>query len=369
MKKIILILCLIFIPFIRGMSQQIIKQGELQYSKPFDIIPIVGHVYNENQQPLSGVKVEIRLAYNLEQKRPEIAITEDNEFNTWEFIDWKYLLETVGTTEIFKSVVTNDKGLFRIPGIPIPGAYFLLVRNVENYFPARVTVIIPKTGARNLEVNITLINEKAALESIYSKEALKEIARARKAIKENNIDKAIKFFQNAVEIEPEFAEAHYNLGGLLRQKGKIDESADHFLKAVEFKENYTIALYFLGETLHLQHEYSQSNPHLMKFLKTSSEEESKFVPYVYYLVGANHFHQRQAEEAITFLSKAIEFDPKIHPNAYVFLANSYMLKGDGINAVENFKKFIELYPDASNIKQVKDILARLKKVLSKEKKE
>jgi len=391
MREILMIFCSVLIPFLNGFSQQVISQENIRYTKPLEIISIVGHVSDENHRPLVGIKVEIRLAYSLEHKSPEIAATEGETFNDWEYVDWNYLIETLGTTEVFTSVKTDKKGFYRIPGIPFPGAYFLLVRNVENYYPARIPLLIPTTGAKEFGIDITLkavkpsssgqpqalkssLTNKSSGQDVkssspqqLSRPALDEIVEARKAMQSNNIDKAIKHFQKAIEIEPELGEAHYNLGGLLRQKGKIDEAVGHFEKAIKIKEDYLLAHFYLGEALQAQKKYAESNLHLNKFLGTSSGEETKLLPQAYFLVGANHFNLKQAEEAIPFLLKAIELNPNVHPNAYIFLGNSYVLVGDMINAIKYFKKFLELYPDASNIRQVKDILEKLESLVDKKK--
>lgn len=391
MKEKLIVIGSVLISFLNGFSQQVIKQENVRYTKPLEVISIVGHVYDQNHRPLPGIKVEIRLAYSLEQKGPEIAASEGDAFNDWEYVDWNYLIETLGTTEVFASVETDKKGIYRIPGIPFPGAYFLLVRRVENYYPARVPLLIPKTGAKEFGVDIALKAVKPSSDSQnqamkssltdkpsgqattssspqrLSKPALNEIVAAKKAMQSNKIDKAIEHFQKAIEIDPEFGEAHYNLGGLLRQKGRMDEAVGHFEQALKIKQDYPLALFYLGDTLHAQKKHSESNVHLIKFLKASSGEETKLHPQAYFLVGANHCGLKQAEEAIPFLLTAIELNPSVHPNAYIFLGNSYMLLGDRANAVKYFKKFLELYPDASNIRQVKDILEKLESMAEKKK--
>ena len=40
-------------------------------------------------------------------------------------------------------------------------------------------------------------------------------------------------YQKALEINPNYAEAHYNLGNALIQKGQVDEAIAEFQKALE----------------------------------------------------------------------------------------------------------------------------------------
>ncbi|MBE0460813.1 MAG: tetratricopeptide repeat protein [Candidatus Aminicenantes bacterium] len=362
MKKKLFVWCLMLFPFVWGLNLNLKAQEQAppRYLD-FDKITIVGHVYNENQQALAGIKVEIRLAYNDQQKKPEIVGTADFSPEVW-----PYLIQTIGTN-YFAWAESDKEGFFRITGVPNPGAYFLEVRHAKDYFQTKVPVVIHKTGAKEFEADIILRARKPSIQPI-SKKALEEIAEAKKAVQNKNMDEAIKHFQKAIEIEPEFAEIHYNIGILLRQKGNDDEAVKHFVKAIQNQENYKLALFALGETLHVQKKYSRSNLYLIKYLEGSEEEESKEITQAHYLVGMNYFNLKQAKEAIPHLSAAIERDSKINPNAYILLANSYVIIRDGENAIKNYRKFVELYPNAPNIQQIKDILEKLESMYPKEEK-
>jgi len=49
------------------------------------------------------------------------------------------------------------------------------------------------------------------------------------------LDEALNHFQRAVELAPSLAEAHYNLAGILAQRGHFDEAIAHCQKAVEIQ--------------------------------------------------------------------------------------------------------------------------------------
>ena len=52
------------------------------------------------------------------------------------------------------------------------------------------------------------------------------------------MDEAIPHFQKALQIKPDNAEACYNLGNALLQKGSVDEAIVHYQKARQIKPNY-----------------------------------------------------------------------------------------------------------------------------------
>ena len=61
-----------------------------------------------------------------------------------------------------------------------------------------------------------------------------------------NIDTAIEHFRRAIEIEPELAEAHYNLGLGLAHRGQFDAAFAEFQKSLEFNPSLAEAEHNLG---------------------------------------------------------------------------------------------------------------------------
>ncbi|UCC38694.1 MAG: tetratricopeptide repeat protein [Candidatus Aminicenantes bacterium] len=356
------------IPLLSLMALFLISWASGQVQEPpryidFDRITIVGHVYNESKRPLPGIRVEIRLAYDAQEEEPEIPGVLEFEHYIWE-----HLVYTLGTN-IFAWAETDDNGYYRISGVPNPGVYFLLVRHADHFLQTWAPVIIHKTGAKEFEADIYLRVRKSDIPE-FSKDALEEISLAKKAVADNELYKAIRHFQKAVDMEPEYAEAHYNLGILLRQTGNLPAAVKHLVKAIKHKKHYQIALCALGETLHMQRKYSQSNLYLKKYLEYSeSEDEARQKKsQAHYLVGKNCFQLKQTTETILHLSMAIELEPGIHPNAYLLLANSFVIERDDKNAIKNYREFLKRWPDSPNKVEVENILKKLEEMNSQRKK-
>src|SRR5205823_521468 len=53
---------------------------------------------------------------------------------------------------------------------------------------------------------------------------------------QRNLDQARGCYRQALNLDPNYAEAHNNLGLALRQEGKLDEAAHCFQRAVELKD-------------------------------------------------------------------------------------------------------------------------------------
>jgi len=59
-------------------------------------------------------------------------------------------------------------------------------------------------------------------------------------------DRAIENFKKAIEFNPEFEEAYYNLGASYYYSGDIENAIINFNKAIELDPNYEKAYYSLG---------------------------------------------------------------------------------------------------------------------------
>ena len=61
------------------------------------------------------------------------------------------------------------------------------------------------------------------------------------------VDEAIAHYQTALELKPDYADAHNNLANALAGRGQVDEAVAHYRKALEIKPDYVEAHYNLGQ--------------------------------------------------------------------------------------------------------------------------
>jgi Flp pilus assembly protein TadD len=71
------------------------------------------------------------------------------------------------------------------------------------------------------------------------------------------VDEAITQYQKALQIKPDFAEAHYNLGNALVRKGSVDKAIVHYQQALQINPD---SLYVLNNLAWLL--ATASDPHL-----------------------------------------------------------------------------------------------------------
>ncbi|MYB96169.1 tetratricopeptide repeat protein [Candidatus Poribacteria bacterium] len=123
--------------------------------------------------------------------------------------------------------------------------------------------------------------------------------------KEGELDLAIKDFDKAIELNPEFAEAYNNRGNAYDNKGDFDKAIVNFNTAIKFKSDFVEA---------------------------------------YVNRGVAYGKRDEFNKAINDFTTAIDTDPG-HAGAYYNRGNAYLLKGDFDKAIEDYNMSIELSPD------------------------
>jgi tetratricopeptide (TPR) repeat protein len=61
--------------------------------------------------------------------------------------------------------------------------------------------------------------------------------------------RAIHFFQNALRLDPDYADANHNIGVAYLNLGQTEKAAQHFAKALAIKPEYAIEQQKLKEEL------------------------------------------------------------------------------------------------------------------------
>ncbi len=163
-------------------------------------------------------------------------------------------------------------------------------------------------------------------------------AQARKG----QLDEAIECLKKAIELDPNLAVAHSELGLVLRIKGQLDEASACFRKAIELDPNLAEAHANLGVVLKSKGKVDDA----VAEYKKARELNPKLVG-IHSSLGQALIRKGQWDEAIAELREAIALDPKdanAHSNLGAILCN---VKKDYDEASACFRKAIELDPKNS----------------------
>lgn len=84
--------------------------------------------------------------------------------------------------------------------------------------------------------------------------------------KEKNFLSAEKLYLEAIKYNPDFFQAHYNLGNISKNHGKFDEAINYFKKSIKIKPDFVNAYYNLGNILKMLGNLNEAKKNFKKAL-------------------------------------------------------------------------------------------------------
>ena len=157
-----------------------------------------------------------------------------------------------------------------------------------------------------------------------------------------DLDKAIDNYKEAININPNYAEAYNNLGSALRGKLELNDSINSFKRAIQLKPSYVDAYSNMGEAL-------QANGRFKEAIK-SCQQAIKIDPNfsgAYYNLGNSLVDVGQIKEALDCYNKAIKIKPN-YPEAFLNMGNALRDMGELDSSLKFFKHAIKIKPDYSD---------------------
>jgi len=154
-----------------------------------------------------------------------------------------------------------------------------------------------------------------------------------------HLDGPVKSYERSIEIDPDYAEAHNNLGNVFQELGRLDEAINSYEKAIFHKPNYVeahfshgVVLFDLGQLDNAVKEYQKAIE-----LKPDFSEAHNNLGNTYKELG-------QLDNAVNSYQKAIELKPDFS-EAHNNLGNTYKELGQLDNAVNSYQKALAINPN------------------------
>ncbi|HEV2864121.1 MAG TPA: tetratricopeptide repeat protein [Pyrinomonadaceae bacterium] len=170
----------------------------------------------------------------------------------------------------------------------------------------------------------------------FSGDARALFERGVEAYKNDRDEEAVESLKEAVRLEPDFAQAHFELGRAYRATGHNDEADKAFEDAAKAFEKTTKkdpknsdAQFYLGLSLSRLGKYDEAVKAFKEAVKHAPEEDDD----KYYELAFAHYKIAQYKESIEACKKALEINPDY------FQAADLMEKAKpGLERVEAFRK-------------------------------
>jgi protein O-mannosyl-transferase len=150
---------------------------------------------------------------------------------------------------------------------------------------------------------------------------------------------AIAHFERAVQLKPDYAEAHYNLGRTWLQTGQLTQAIDEYQKALRLKP-YSEYHHELGRALLRAGRFSEAIANFQQALQLmpdSAEAESN--------LGSALLEAGRPQDAIDHYERAIGLRPEFAA-AHADLGRALLQLDRSAEAITQFERALRLQPDS-----------------------
>ncbi len=151
-------------------------------------------------------------------------------------------------------------------------------------------------------------------------------------------DRAAIYFRKVIALKPDFAEAYFNLGNLYYDTGKFERAIANFEKVIALKPDFAEAHYQAGNARYGLGEYDRAAAHF----ETAIKLKPQFVA-AYYNLGDLYYRTGRFDAAVRAYRKAIALKPG-YARAYSNLGNAYHGMANYKQAVAAYEKAVALDP-------------------------
>lgn len=171
-------------------------------------------------------------------------------------------------------------------------------------------------------------------------------------------DDALREAKKAVELKPDYSEAHNYLGTLYLNMGQYDRAIDSFNRALgnPLYESPSFPLYNMGRAYYEKGNYMMA---LAKYDEAIVQEpNTPIMPFIEKDRGIASLKAGYANKAIIHLKKSVELVPNL-VEAHYWLGEAYLTVKNRRDAAGEFKAVIKLAPDSDYARMARQKLDRL----------
>lgn len=266
---------------------------------------------------------------------------------------------------IHRNVLSDDQGNYEFRGMS-GGRYRVSAVNPEA--PEQISEPAESDTTRaysnRLQINIFLrlpvhkdkleakpgtINVAEAAQNI-PKQARKAYEQGLKLQKENQAEKALGQFNQAIDLYPEYFQALTDRANLYMQQNRLAEAEADFERAIAQNGKYPPALRGLGYCQIQQKKFGVAVGNLEKAYSLEPN-----VPMTLLLLGYANLSINHYEEAKQCLQEALRMDAGSTIRAHVYLAEIFAHEQKFKEAVDEIRAYLKVKPDATDAAHLREL--------------
>lgn len=209
-------------------------------------------------------------------------------------------------------------------------AVFLLMTSL---FFQRYLILIPLISV------IISLNIFVSAQTEDEKDPVQLFNQGQDAHEKGDFKTALKLYEEALKIAPEFPEAEFQKGSALQSLGRNSEAEKSYRKAIELRENWVLPMASLGEILVQIGKFSEAETILTKTIELDANNHSAYLS----LTNLKLKTKASAEVLKNLLSKISSLP---NPDASILAARGALEKelGDIVSAKTSLSRALTLEP-------------------------
>jgi len=150
------------------------------------------------------------------------------------------------------------------------------------------------------------------------------------------LDAAIESYKQAIKIKPDYTQAYYNMGNVLKDKGNLDAAIDIYKQAIKIKPDFADAYYNMG---HVLQNKGDLNAAVASFKQAIKIKPDYFEAYN----NMGHALQNKGDlnAAVASFKQAIKIKPD-YVEAYNNMGRVLFYKGDLEASIDSYKQALKI---------------------------
>jgi tetratricopeptide (TPR) repeat protein len=187
----------------------------------------------------------------------------------------------------------------------------------------------------------------------FPKKALKEFEQAVEADRKGSREDAIRHYEKALQIAPDFYQAHNNLGSDYLSKSDFFGARKQFEHAIRLNQSDAAAYFNLSNICILSSELPAARHYLDEGMRRQPDSALG-----HFLEGTLNIKLGKLPQAEGPLRQAIQLDP-LMAQPRLQLVNLLLQQGRKDDAVAQLRDFVGAFPESPFSAQAKELLKRL----------
>jgi Tfp pilus assembly protein PilF len=221
---------------------------------------------------------------------------------------------------------------------------------------ANVLITVARRGGHAVPINGGIVNVSEMLDA-YPKKAVEAFKKGEDYKKQKKDEQAMKSFETAIKIAPEFYQAHNELGIVYKEAGRAQDAENEFLRAHELSRSNIEPLLNLTSLYIAENKFERAVGASEEAVKVNSRSAPAFLN-----LGIALYKAAMLDKAETALKRALELAPKM-ASVRLMLANVYLKLHQYDSVVEQLNTYIAENPNGEQLQaatQMRDQLLKAK---------